>query len=208
MKKVFLTGSSSGIGLAFKNHLKSLGYDICAPLRSELDLRNFDINLVDLSQYDYLILCAGVDTNGRQPFINLSAEDFINTLYINLIANMQLIHRYIIQHQGWGKVIVIGSTIVDKIYPNFVAYGTSKVALDAFVDSLIQELKDSQIGLCILHPGLVKTNFHYNRGNVSEQDRNILYDTMPHLTTDELIPIFDSVLNDYQHLIKKATISR
>ena len=40
MKKAFLTGSSSGIGAEFKQHLLSLGFDVTAPLRSELDLSN------------------------------------------------------------------------------------------------------------------------------------------------------------------------
>lgn len=206
--KVFITGSSSGIGFEFLGYLLDHNYAVTAPTRQELDLANFDVNTVDLSSYDYLILCAGVDTNGRQPFVNLSTEDFVNTVNVNLIANMKLIHQYVKQHQGWGKVIVLGSTIVDKVYPNFVAYGTSKVALDVFVDSLAQELRETEIGLCTIHPGLVKTNFHYNRGNVSEQDRNILYDTLPHLITAELIPTLDQIVNDRQHTIKKVTVSR
>lgn len=208
MKKVFLTGSSSGIGAEFKQHLLASGFDITAPLRSELDLSAFDIDSVNLSSYDYLILCAGIDTNGRQPFVNLSTADFVNTVNVNLIANMKLIHQYVKQRQGWGKIIVLGSTIVDKVYPNFVAYGTSKVALDVFVDSLAQELRKTEIGLCTIHPGLVKTDFHYNRGNVPEQDRNILYDTLPHLITSELIPTLDQIVDDRQHAIKKVVVSR
>lgn len=206
--KVFITGASSGIGKEFYNYLIENNFDVTAPTRQELDLSNFDINELDLSSYDYLILCAGVDTNGRQSFINLSTVDFVNTLNVNLIANMKLVHQYVCQHQGWGKVIAIGSTIVDKVYPNFVAYGTSKVALDTFIDSLSQELTDSNIGLCTIHPGLVKTNFHYNRGNVVDKDRNILYDTMPHLTTDQLLPALKQIINDQQHIIKKITVSK
>lgn len=206
--KAFITGASSGIGKEFYNYLVENNFDVVAPTRQELDLSNFDINTVDLSSYDYLILCAGVDTNGRQLFVNLSTTDFTNTLNVNLIANMKLVHQYVCQRQSWGKVIVIGSTIVDKVYPNFVAYGTSKVALDTFIDSLSQELIDSAIGLCTIHPGLVKTNFHYNRGNVVDRDRNILYDTMPHLTTNQLLSAFKQIINDHQHIIKKITVSK
>jgi len=209
MKDVFLTGSSSGIGQAFKDHLLSQGYSVTAPLRSELDLSNFDIDSLNLSGYDYLILCAGVDTNGRQPFIKLKEQDFVNTINVNLLANMRLIHKYVQQryHKGWSKVIVVGSTIVDYVWPNFVAYGTSKVALETFVDSLSQELVDKDIGFSQIHPGLTKTNFHFNRGNGPVEDKNILYDTMPHITTDELIPTFDQILNDQRHLITKVTIT-
>jgi short-subunit dehydrogenase len=190
--------------------LASCGFDVTAPLRSELDLSAFDINVIDLTTYDYLILCAGVDTNGRQSFVKLKESDFINIINVNLIANMRLIHKYVQQRQtqGWSKIIVVGSTIVDYVWPNFVAYGTSKVALETFVDSLDRELSGTKIGLSQLHPGLTKTNFHFNRGNISIEDKNILYDTMIHITTDQLIPTLDSMLNDHQHLIKKVTVSR
>jgi 3-hydroxy acid dehydrogenase/malonic semialdehyde reductase len=209
MRSVFLTGGSSGIGLEFKNHLIANGYEVTAPTRQDLDLSNFNINDISLGSYDYLILCAGVDYNGRQPFVKLTESDFLNTINVNLIANMKLIHKYVQQrfHKSWSKVVIIGSTIVDKVYPNFVAYGTSKVALDTFVEALAQELEGNKIGFSRIHPGLVKTNFHYNRRNVSEENRYKIYDDIPHLTTDQLIPIFNQILNDQNHLIKKVSIS-
>ena len=212
MNTVFLTGGSSGIGLEFKKHLIANGYDVIAPTRADLDLSNFNINEVSLESYDYLILCAGVDTNGRQPFVKLNSTDFTNTVNINLLANMKLIHKYIQQrlNKPWSKIIIVGSTIVEKVFPNFVAYGTSKVALETFVEALRNELNEShgnKIGFSIVHPGLVKTNFHYNRGNVNESDRDILYKTLTHLTTDQLIPTLDQLLNDQAHIIKKIIIS-
>lgn len=209
MKKVFLTGSSSGIGLAFKNHLLASEYDVCAPLRNELDLSDFDSKSINLAQYDIMILCAGVDTNGRQPFIKLKEDDFLNTINVNLTANMKLIHKYIQQryHKGWSKIIIIGSTVVDHVWPNFVAYGTSKVALETFADSLNRELAGTQIRISQIHPGLTKTNFHFNRRNGPIEDKDILYNTMPHITTDKLIPVLDSMLDDHQHLITKVTIT-
>lgn len=213
MKKVFLTGGSSGIGQEFKNHLISNGYDVTAPTRQELDLSKFDIDSIDLKTYDYLILCAGVDTNGRQPFIKLTDEDFVNTVNVNLLANMRLIHRYVQlrYHRPWSKVIIIGSTIVEKVFPNFVAYGTSKVAMDTFVQALRTELTESlgnnKIGFSIIHPGLVKTNFHYNRGNVTKEEGEALYDNIAHLTTDQLLPTLDQIMNDEKHIIKKVSIA-
>ena len=94
------------------------------------------------------------------------------------------------------------------MWPNFVAYGTSKVALETFVDSLDRELVGSEIGFSQIHPGLTKTNFHFNRGNIPIEDKNILYDTLPHITTDQLVLTLDSMLNDQHHLIKKVTVSR
>jgi NADP-dependent 3-hydroxy acid dehydrogenase YdfG len=209
MKTVFLTGGSSGIGQTFKQHLEQNSYEVIAPTRAELDLSDFNIDDVDLRSYDYLILCAGVDANGRIAFHKMSEDDFLDTINVNLVSNMKLIHKYLRQRifKPWSKVIVVGSDIVDGVYAEFGAYGTSKIALEAFVSTIRLETKNNNIGFTVIHPGLTKTNFHYNRGNVAEENRNELYDSMPHMTVDELIPIFDQILNDEHHRIKKIHLS-
>lgn len=209
MKKVFITGTSSGIGQAFKEHLLANDYDVTSPSRVELDLSNFNINDINLGSYDYLILCAGVDTNGRQPFVKQKEADFVNTLTVNLLANMRLVHKYVQQryYKQWSKVIVIGSTIVDTISPNFVAYSTSKVALATFVNILRKELARTSIGVSLIHPGPTETNFHVNKDNGPVVDKEILYN-LPYITTEDLIPAFDQALNDKQHLLKTVSISK
>lgn len=210
---IFLTGGSSGIGAEYKKHLESLGHSVTAPTRQELDLSDFDINLLDFKDIDMLILCAGVDINGRQPYIKLSNADITTTLQVNLMSNMSIIHKYVQQRffKPWSRVVVIGSTITEHVFPNFVAYGTSKVALTTFVQALRTELRDAQgnnkIGFTVLHPGLVKTNFHFNRGNVPVEDKNIIYDQNRHMTTEQLVPALDLILNDREHLIKELTLS-
>lgn len=206
---VFLTGGSSGIGQEFKQHLESNNYSVTAPTRQELDLSNFNIDTVDLREYDYLILCAGVDTNGRAPFVNMKPTDFINTINVNLTANIILIHKYVQQRlfKPWSKVVVLGSQVVDGYYPGYGVYGTSKHALDAFMSTIKYELKDKNIGFTIMHPALTKTNFNRNRGNVPADKVNDLYDQIPHMQTSDLIPVFDQILNDHKNLITKISMT-
>ena len=56
--------------------------------------------------------------------------------------------------------------------------------MDTFVQALRTELTESlgnnKIGFSIIHPGLVKTNFHYNRGNVTKEEGEALYDNIAH----------------------------
>jgi NADP-dependent 3-hydroxy acid dehydrogenase YdfG len=203
MKKVFLTGGSSGIGKAISEYLTSIGFSVHAPERKELDLTK--LSSVDLTDYDYLFLCAGVDRNGRVPFRTQSASDIQETIEVNLIANMKLINDYIKCRNGrWSKVVVIGSTIVDHVWPNFVTYGTSKVALDCFIQAVARE--ESSIGFTQIHPGLVKTNFNKNRGNVPLGQENELYNNTPHLFPEALLPLVDQILNDTEHTLKRLTI--
>lgn len=206
--KVFLTGGSSGIGLRFKEHLEAQGYDVYAPSRAELDLNNFNIKDVELKDSDLLILCAGVDLHGRQHFVNLKEEDFVTTINVNLLANMRLVHKYIRQRhfKKWSKIIVVGSNIIEYVWPDFVAYGTAKIALDTFLSSLDRELNDN-IGITRINPGLTKTNFHANRGNWSAEEAEQLYQTRAHMNVDDLVDTFDLILKDQRHLIKTVTVS-
>ena len=203
--KAFLTGGSSGIGHTILAHLRVCGISVDAPTRQEIDLSS-DID-VDLSEYDYLFLCAGVDRNGRVPFRTQTASDIQETIGVNLIANMKLINDYIKSRDGkWSKVVVIGSSIVDHVWPNFVTYGTSKVALDCFIQAVSQE--EPSIGFTQIHPGLVKTNFNKNRGNVPAGKENELYNNTPHLLPEALLPLVDQILNDKEHTIKRLTITK
>lgn len=203
--KAFLTGGSSGIGNTILKHLSDLGISVDAPTRQELDLSS-SIN-IDLSSYDYLFLCAGVDRNGRVPFRNQTASDIQETIDVNLTANMKLINDYIRSRDGrWSKVVVIGSNIVDHVWPNFVTYGTSKVALDCFIQAVSRE--EPTIGFTQIHPGLVKTNFNKNRGNVPDGQENELYNNTPHILPEALLPLIDQILDDEEHTIKRLTISK
>jgi short-subunit dehydrogenase len=207
---VFLTGGSSGIGKQFKQHLESNNYAVTAPSRQELDLANLDIDIVDFKSYDYLVLCAGVDTNGRAPFAAMKSADFVNTVTVNLTSNIILIHKYVQQRmfKPWSKVIVLGSQVVDGYHPGYGVYGTSKHGLDAFMSTISYELRDKNIGFTIMHPGLTKTNFNRNRGNVPEDKVNDLYDQTSHMQTEDLIPVFDQILHDQKNLITKISLTR
>ena len=210
MKTVYLTGGSSGIGQTFNRYLEAESYDVTSPTRQELDLATLDVSDIDLKSYDYLVLCAGVDTNGKIPFYKMKPEDFKNTINVNLTANILLIHKYVQQRlfKPWSKVIVVGSGVVDGYFPNFGVYGASKHGLDAFIRTVKHELGDKNIGFTIMHPALTKTNFNRNRGNIPEDQVDELYKQIPHMQPEELIPVFEQILRDEKHLITKISMTR
>jgi 3-oxoacyl-[acyl-carrier protein] reductase len=162
--RVFITGGSSGIGRCVNHHLLAKQYLVDAPSRAELDLRDCNLDAWDFATYDIAILCAGIDANGRQPLVSQTGQDVRETLQVNLVANMLIIQKFLQQriNHPWSKIVVIGSNIVNHVHPNFVAYGTSKIAIAVFVDAVRRELQqcypNNNIGLTLINPGLTKTN--------------------------------------------------
>lgn len=203
---ILMTGGSSGIGLCLAEELKK-SHSVSTPTRDQLDLScNIDY---DFTSYDAVILCAGSDIGGKKPFCEMADWHWKNTMQVNLLGNMQITKKYVEQRGNlWGKIIVIGSTATDHIWPNMLPYSISKLALEQFCRALRQEIPKN-IGISILRPGLVKTGFHRARhqNQISEQEERDWYESKPHLSADELIPAVISMLDDRAHSIKEVTIS-
>jgi NADP-dependent 3-hydroxy acid dehydrogenase YdfG len=205
---IFLTGGSSGIGRCIEQNFSAM-HSVTAPNRQELDLSKLSFQL-DLSKFDCIILCAGSDVGGKQPFASMMQDDWLNTFTVNFLSNIKIIQDYINSRGDlWSKIIVVGSNITNYVWPNNVPYGTSKVALESFATAINGELP-SNIGITILRPGLCKTSFNHNRyqGNVEQAVTDQLYNYHPCMLPSDLLPAIDLVLNDRQHLIKNLEISK
>lgn len=204
--KIFLTGGHSGIGLEIYKAL-SKNHDIYAPTRQDCDLSSYPD--IDVGEYDIMILCAGSDRGGKQPFVSMDDRDWQETLQVNLLSNIHLIKRFLKTHDNkWGKIIVFGSTATDHIWPTMLPYSLSKLALEKFCDAIRQEI-DPRLGITMVRPGLVKTNFNYNRHRAtkSKQEADAWYDGKPCLLPENFVPIMQQVIDDTSHYIKEITIS-
>lgn len=204
--KIFVTGGSSGIGRCLLEYLGSQ-HDVTAPTRKELDLAHYPC--VDLQHYDCVILCAGSDLGGKNKFVDMQDQHWQNTMQVNLLSNMKLIKDYVQarQHKP-GKIIVFGSTATDHVWPTMLPYSISKLALESFCQALRQELPPN-LGICVIRPGLVKTNFNMSRhqGAVTQQQSDQWYASQPHLLPHQLMPTIGNILLDTEHHIKDITIS-
>jgi NADP-dependent 3-hydroxy acid dehydrogenase YdfG len=204
--KIFLTGGSSGIGACI---LQKFGpdHEISAPGRAELNLNHMPA--LDLADFDCMILCAGSDLGGKKPFADMPDSDWHNTLQVNLISNLKLIKDYIrVRSDRWSKILVFGSTASDHIWPNMIPYSISKLALEQACVALRSEIPKT-LGIAIIKPGLVKTQFNFNRhqGSQTEAEALAWYHTQPHLMPEDLMPCIENILSDALHNIKEITIS-
>ncbi len=176
-KKVFITGSSKGIGLSIAQNFKEAGaYVIGSSRDSQNSVLNQDIFddyfIADFSNdsdiyncTDFLkkvkpdILINNVGVNKISKFVDIKSDDFSRIHKVNLYTPM-LLSQSVIPHMrdnGWGRILSI-SSIWGKIGKEYrAAYSSSKFGLDGLTLSIaLEHAKDGIIANSI-SPGFTDT---------------------------------------------------
>jgi short-subunit dehydrogenase len=178
--KIFLTGASSGIGLAIAKMLSASGQDVWGTSREParipqlarlhpvlLDLS--DPNLIDqafakaLSEaghFDVVINNAGSGHFG--PAEHLPAQEIASqfqTLVFGHLQVMQLALNAMHSH-GSGLIINVTSLASRLPVPFMAAYNSAKAAMASFTMSIQLELPDSRIRIVDLQLGDICTAFN------------------------------------------------
>jgi len=187
MKRIFLTGASSGIGLATARALLARGDEVwgtsrnpTALLRHErlhpvsLDLRNkdeieraFARSIAEAGHFDVVINNAGSGHFGPAEF--LSSAEIEEQFQILFFAHVRLMQLALTQmrQRGGGLIINITSLVALLPVPFMGAYNAAKSAMAAFIMSMQLELGKSKVRIVDLEPGDIHTNFNeaVNKGS-------------------------------------------
>ena len=180
MKKVFLTGASSGIGLAIAKLLVAEGHEVWGTSRNleripklprwravRLDLADrpsveeaFNSALTEAGYFDVLINNAGAGHFGPAEFLPVEtiASQF-QVLVFGQIQLMQLALRHM-HARGQGLIINVTSLASRLPVPFMTAYNAAKAALAAFTMSIQLELGDCPVHIVDLQPGDIRTEFN------------------------------------------------
>ena len=184
MKRVLITGCSSGIGLCLAEGLRQRGHRVLATARKSQDVemlqaKGFEALLLDLSDSESIqraVTEVLQRTDGIDALINngaygqagavedLSRDVLREQFETNLFGTMELTNRVIpsMRAQGKGRIIQISSILGLTAMPYRGAYNASKFALEAITDTLRLELTGSGIRISLIEPGPIVSRFRAN----------------------------------------------
>ena len=180
MKKVFLTGASSGIGLAIAKALSARGDEVWGtsrepsrlpelahvhPIRLDLSDSNsidqaFESALSEAGYFDVVINNAGSGHFGAAE--HLPDTEIKQQFQILVFGQLRLMRMAIAAMRARGRGLVINVTsLASRLpVPFMAAYNAAKAAIAAYTMSLQIELPDSNVRIVDLQPADISTAFN------------------------------------------------
>lgn len=186
-RRVFVSGSTSGIGAAIATRLAARGADVVIHGRDRgraadlLDrLRSPDQTIMSvladltigedvrrlaaevdarLGGIDVLVNNAGDAAPFSPDWFAVDATDWIAAYDRNVVGAVRLVQAFVpgMRERGWGRVINIGSSAYTKPTIDFPAYGPAKAALVNMTMGLARVLANTGVTSNIVSPGAVLT---------------------------------------------------
>ncbi len=111
---------------------------------------------------DVIINNAGYGLYG--PFEELGEEQLRAQFETNFFSPLRIIRHCLpaMRERGSGRIINISSILGQLVIPTGSAYCSSKWALEAASEAMRYELAPLGIEVCLVEPGLIRTNFKAN----------------------------------------------
>ena len=228
-KTVVVTGASSGIGESCARKFAAEGARVVLAARSEGPLQKLVGELgadvahavpTDVSEcngcerllqearsrfgsVDIVVNNAG--HNSRGSFDELSLEDMNQIIDVNLRAPMMLTRLAlpIMHEQGSGTVVNVASLAGRLPLDHEATYSATKVGLRFFSFAVAEELRDTNIRVCVVSPGPVDTGFIMDRSVIDSVPALVF--SQPMSTPDEIADlVLDSAADGQRERTKPA----
>ena len=241
-ESILVTGAGTGLGRETALYLAERGFEVYATMRdmSRSDAllasarnRNVQLNVLPLDVTDRASIQDAVDvivkkSKGIYGVINNAgiglrgyfedlAEEEIRQVFDANVFGVMAVTRAVLPHMreaGRGRIVMI-SSVGGRIGSLGVsAYCATKFALEGFGESLFQELAPLGIHVCLIEPGIIKTErWSIHRGEAaSARDPNSPYHawfSRAEIEADKLVRASTATATDVAAVIHQAlTVER
>jgi NAD(P)-dependent dehydrogenase (short-subunit alcohol dehydrogenase family) len=180
-KAVLITGCSTGIGRATAEHLAGRGHTVYATARrpesiADLESKGCRTLALDVTDEDSmasavaaveqaegavgaLVNNAGYSQSGAIEDVPM--EQVRRQFETNVFGLMRMCQLVLpgMRRQGSGRIVNISSMGGKLVFPGGGVYHATKHAVEALSDALRFEVRNFGIGVSIVEPGLIKTEF-------------------------------------------------
>ena len=200
--KIFVTGGSSGVGKAVVERLMT-NHQVQAPSRSQLDLENIaQIESLDLSEFDVVINCAGINHGAYLGWRNNSGNNQSQQVAVNFTGALLLAKQYVKQRDRGQFIFITSLNIEDPMALN-IFYTASKAALRYSIQTLRRECPNMVFTeIC---PGKIRTNMlrQNYQGTKTDEEIEQLYQQSPSLSAQQVAEAIDLAI---QHRWNQITM--
>ena len=199
MSVIFITGSSTGIGLATAVAFGRARHDVYATMRNPdrapelasiaakerlpIKILPMDVDsdtsvgktvagaLAESGRIDVLVNNAGIAVTG--PVEELPLAEFRRVMETNYFGALRCIQAVVrgMRERRSGHIINVSSIQGRISIPSYAAYAASKWALEAASEALAQETKSFGVKVSIVEPGMIATPVWDKRREVPANTR-------------------------------------
>ncbi len=181
MKKIWITGASSGIGRALSLKFAKEGWLVASSARREKllqEISKIDNNITPFpldvtnsekckevfaqikkkfNDIDVVLFCAGIHDPELEKDFNLeNIQKIMNVNFFGVINSINSVYDYFKEKKN-GHISIISSVAGYRGLPSSGAYCSSKSAITTFAESLYFDLNKFNVKVSVISPGFIET---------------------------------------------------